>query len=223
MIIKAEVVADNGEEIFLRVRKPQEWKPKEILVELDDGNQITSAQRRKVYVLLNCISEHTGYTPLETIKEMLKLYYLAWTGRILNIFSLSDCSKETASGFITFLIDFCLSNGVACNEPLQSLCDDLSAYIYSCLMNKRCACCGNKADLHHVDTIGMGGDRREMYQIGMRVLPLCRKHHTEAHNIGITAFLSRYHIAPVPLTNKVAGKYRLSRKARGKDGLHIAY
>lgn len=222
MVIRAEVVADNGEELFLRVRKPQDWKPREIIVELDDGNQITNAQRRKVYVLLNCISQHTGYTPVEILKEMLKLYYLSWTGRILNIFSLSDCSRETATDFITFLIDFCLANGVACNEPLQSLCDDLSKYIYACLMNKKCACCGGKSDLHHVDAIGMGGNRNTMFQIGMKVLPLCRKHHTEIHMMPNEEFFRKYHICPVKLTDDVAKVYRMSKKARGKDGLHQA-
>lgn len=220
MIIKAEIVATNDDEIFLKVPKPFDSLSKDILVELDDGRQISAAQRRKVYALLNCISEHTGYTPIETIKEMLKLYYLGWTGRITKVFSLSNCSMETASDFITFLIDFCLSNQVKCNEPLQSLCDDLEKYIYSCLMNKTCCVCGKKADLHHCtgSRVGMGNDRKEMYQIGAKVLPLCRKCHTEIHTMPEENFFKKYHICCVPLTDTVAKKYRLTKKARGLDG-----
>lgn len=216
MIVKAEVVADTGSELFIKVEKPFD-KVGNVLVELDDGRQITTAQRRKVYVLLNCISEHTGFTPMETIKEMMKLYYLGWTGRIVQAFSLSDCSVETASDFITFLIDFCITNGVACNEPLQALCDDLEKYIYSCLHNKKCAVCGGKADLHHFDAIGMGNDRKTMYQIGMRVLPLCRKHHTEMHGMTNDEFMKRYHVCPVPLTEKVGKVYRLTKKNLGAN------
>lgn len=218
MIVKAEVVADNGSELFIKVEKPFD-KVGNVLVELDDGRQITTAQRRKVYVLLNCISEHTGFTPMETIKEMMKLYYLGWTGRIVQVFSLSDCSVETASDFITFLIDFCITNGVACNEPLQALCDDLEKYIYSCLHNKKCAVCGGKADLHHCtgSRIQMGGNRKKQYQIGARVMPLCRKHHTELHTMPEDIFFSRYHVCPVPLTEKVGKVYRLTKKNLGAN------
>ena len=210
MITKAEVVAQNDNEIFLRVPKLVD-NLGDVLVELDDGRGISTAQRRKAYVLLNCIADHTGYSPEET-KEVMKFYYAGWTEHLNREFSLSNCSMETASEFITFLIDYCLTNGVACNEPLQSLCCDLERYIYSCLMNKKCCVCGRKGELHHIDTIGSGGNRKTMYQVGMRVMPLCRKHHTEMHTIPDGDFYKRYHVCPVPLTEKVGKVYRMSKK-----------
>ena len=216
MVLTAERISDDGENIFLRVRKPFDVKG-EILVELDNGETITNAQRRKVFALLNCISADLGYTPVEVIKEMMKLYYLGYTGALRSAFSLSDCPKETASEFIGFLIDFCISNQIPCNEPLQSLCEDLERYMYSCLMGKRCACCGKKGELHHVTAIGAGRDRRKVYQIGMWVMPLCREHHTEMHKVENRQFYDKYHICPVKLTEKVGKVYRLTKKNLRKE------
>lgn len=36
---------------------------------------------------------------------------------------------------------------------------------------RKCAVCGRRAELHHVDRVGMGRDRREICHIGMQALP----------------------------------------------------
>jgi hypothetical protein len=76
-------------------------------------------------------------------------------------------------------------------------------------MNKKCAVCGKKTELHHVDHVGMGYNRNEICHIGMRCLPLCREHHMEAHSIGQTAFDAKYHLEPIAIDEKIAQKYRL--------------
>jgi hypothetical protein len=76
-------------------------------------------------------------------------------------------------------------------------------------MNKKCAVCGKKTELHHVDAVGMGRNRREIDHIGMRCLPLCRDHHDEAHRIGETAFQEKYHLVPIEIDQKIAKKYGL--------------
>ncbi len=210
MILHAEKVADDGENVFLRVRKPYTEIKGEILVEVDNGEHISAAQRRKIYKLLRYISTDTGYTSDETLKEMLKLEFTAYTGKVRRIFSLANCSKETASEFISFLIDFCLNQGIACDEPLQSLCEDMERYMYACLMGKKCCVCGKPADLHHYDAIGRR-NRRQVYQIGMLVMPLCREHHTEMHTKENMVFRNKYHVQPVPLTVKVGKVYNLTR------------
>ena len=45
---------------------------KDVVVEVEDGRQITLAQRRKCYVLIKCISDWWGYTSSEVMKELLK-------------------------------------------------------------------------------------------------------------------------------------------------------
>ena len=71
--------------------------------------------------------------------------------------------------------------------------DDIQDYVYACLMNKKCPVCGKKADLHHLDVIGMGRNRDEIIHEGLEVIPLCRDHHMEIHSIGKTEFFKKYH------------------------------
>jgi hypothetical protein len=77
------------------------------------------------------------------------------------------------------------------------------------MIHKRCIVCGKRADLHHVDRVGMGGDRHDMCHIGMRALPLCREHHNEAHQHGDTALMDKYHLETIVIDEKIAKKYRL--------------
>lgn len=181
-------------------------------VEFVDKRRISTQQRKKAYVLISYIAAWWGYTPLEAMKEMLKLMFVGEAETLRRTFSLSDCDMTTARLFITYLIDFCILHGVDVGEPLYQLSEDIPRYVWACLMNKRCAVCGRKAELHHVDAVGMGRNRKEICHIGMRALPLCREHHTEIHSIGQEDFLRRYIIEPVKIDEHIAKVYRL--KAR---------
>jgi hypothetical protein len=129
------------------------------------------------------------------------------------LFHLSTASMSEASNFITMLVNLIIEYDIPTKEPLYTLCEDEEKYTYACLMNKKCCVCGLKADLHHVDAIGMGFNRNTKPQLGARVLPLCRVHHSEYHTLGKTEFESRYHVVPVPMDRRIAGKYNISGKA----------
>ena len=95
--------------------------------------------------------------------------------------------------FQRYLVDFIVGNDIPCSFPLLDYVDDMGGYIYSCLINKKCCVCGKKAELHHVDRVGMGRDRTEIIHEGMEAMPLCREHHTECHTIGQITFNDKYH------------------------------
>ena len=126
-----------------------------------------------------------------------------------GLFRLSTATVSQARAYITMLIDIVIENGIPTKEPLAALCEDISKYVYSCLVNKKCAVCGKKAELHHVDAVGMGFDRTQINHIGKRCLPLCREHHNEWHKIGGAAFESKYHLIPIKIDERIAKAYRL--------------
>lgn len=215
MIIEAEIKGIKDNQIWLSIPITDNLKykvnelDKSVAVELTTADSITSLQRRKAFILLKYISEWWGYTPLEATKELSKLMF-ATTGETLDMeFSLSDCSKDTARKYITFLIDFCLTEGIPCGEPLYKLCEDIPKYVWVCAVNKRCAVCGKKAELHHFDSVGAGRNRKEICHIGMRCLPLCRHHHMEIHRTGKESFVKRYLLEPVDIDEKIARVYGL--------------
>lgn len=180
------------------------------VLELEDTYKVSRAQQKKAYALLQAICRWSGYTPLETEKELTKQMFLSSQFPTLaDTFSLADCSREIGRLYITYLIDFCLLHDIPCGEPLYKLCEDIPKYVYMALIHRRCAVCGQKAELHHVDAVGAGRNRKEICHIGMRVLPLCREHHTAIHKIGKTDFLNRYILEPVKVDEIIANVYNL--------------
>ncbi len=183
---------------------------RECRIALKDSRRITNEQRRKAYALLNEIADYMGEMS-DWVKNLFKLKFEHELQRELadSIFSLSDCDVTTAREFITYLIDFILAHDIPTKVPLSELCDDIRKYVYSCLKHKKCAVCGRKAELHHVDAVGMGNNRNEIVHDGMRVLPLCREHHSEAHGRTKPDFLSKYHLETVRLDKELCKKWKL--------------
>lgn len=171
-------------------------------IRIDDGRTITSLQRRKAYATIRDISSWTGYLPEEQ-KEWLKYLYIERTGN--PYFSLSDCSMDTARGFINVILDYALEEGIPLSERGIERTDDIGRYLYSCIKNKRCAVCGRPGEIHHVDAIGAGRDRRHVDDSGYRKICLCREHHTAAHQRGMKAFEQMYHVYGIVVQEDIAG------------------
>lgn len=171
-------------------------------IRIDDGRTITSLQRRKAYATIRDISSWTGYLPEEQ-KEWLKYLYIERTGN--PYFSLSDCSMDTAREFINVILDYALEEGIPLSERGIERTDDIGRYLYSCIKNKRCAVCGRPGEIHHVDAIGAGRDRRYVDDSGYRKICLCREHHTAAHQRGMKAFEQMYHVYGIVVQEDIAG------------------
>ena len=171
-------------------------------IRIDDGRTITSLQRRKAYATIRDISSWTGYLPEEQ-KEWLKYLYIERTGN--PYFSLSDCSMDTAREFINIILDYALEEGIPLSERGIERTDDIGRYLYSCIKNKRCAVCGRPGEIHHVDAIGAGRDRRYVDDSGYRKICLCREHHTAAHQRGMKAFEQMYHVYGIVVQEDIAG------------------
>lgn len=161
-------------------------------IQLDDGRTISADQRKKIYATMRDIAEYTGHLP-EEVKALAKYDFIAQTGS--EYFSLSDCSMTTAREFLEYLIEFCVEQDIPTLDSLLDRTPDVSRYLYACLVNKKCAICGGKAELHHAeDRVGSGRNRKEIIHLGMRVMPLCRMHHTECHTIGQQTFNEKWKV-----------------------------
>lgn len=209
----------------------------ECTVWFDDGRSLSSAQRNKIFALVRDITEWvSGFDQKklaynETLRMLQLNYLLAVTPenvryqltqhyctlQDIDLFSLSangpgGIDMTTARDFIDWLVELCIENGVPCQDTLLNRCEDIGRYLYACLANKRCCICGKKAELHHVDAVGSGRNRREICHLGCRVLPLCRIHHNEAHASGKVSFAEKYHLDPVRLDEYLCNLYRLKKE-----------
>ena len=186
---------------------------------LEDGRRITPKQRAKIYALLGSIDEYVNGIRTdagrEEQKQLLKMEFMLkrMTDTERRMFSLSDCSVTTARAFIDFLIEFIIANDIPVRFPLYEKAEDIEHYVYACLVHKKCAVCGKKADLHHAEGshVGNGFNREEVHHLGREALPLCRKHHDECHGMPEREFLEKYHLVPVKLDEKLCKVYGLRR------------
>ena len=187
---------------------------KECLVQPIDSRPLSDKQRRACYALLREISDYTGMSQEQT-KELMKIKFLAEELQETadRIFSLSNAPMSLVCAFQRFRVRFILDWDIPCGFPLLNFVDDINDYVYSCLVNKKCCVCGARADLHHVDHVGMGRNRNEIIHEGMKALPLCREHHTEVHAIGQDSFQQKYHLNDgIEVDRTIAKIYKLKTR-----------
>lgn len=197
------IVAPFQDDYILQKREITECE-----IKLDDGRTISADQRKKIYATMRDISIWSGHVPDE-IKALMKYDFIARTG--CDYFSLSNVDMTTANEFLNFLIEFCIEQDIPTEDRLLDRSPDIARYLYCCLTNKKCALCGKKAELHHVDAVGAGRNRKEIVHKGMHVLPLCRTHHTEFHNTGKDTFCSKYHVFGIKLDDDLCRIWHVKR------------
>lgn len=186
---------------------------KECYVDYIDSRPLSDRQRRMCYALINAIAEWSGSSPAE-IKEAFKIEF--WSEHINTladkVFSLANAPMSLVAEFQKFLINFILSNDVPLKFSLLDYVDDIRDYVYQCLIHKKCCVCGKRADLHHIDAVGMGNDRTNVEHLGREVMSLCRVHHGEYHQVGKSEFIEKYHLTGGVIADKTILKiYGLKR------------
>lgn len=226
-VITGEIVGYDERTGALTIRAIyQDWPTmvrreySKVLIQMIDSRPLSDKQRRACYALLRDISDYTGQGA-DSTKEYMKIKFLAddLGETSEKIFSLSNAPMSLVCAFQKFLVDFILDWDIPTRKPLLGLVDDIQHYVYACLIHKKCAICGSRADLHHVQALGMGSDRTEIIHEGLEVLPLCREHHTEVHSIGKPEFFARYHLEGGVVADKTICKiYKLKGAQNGDRG-----
>lgn len=217
--LQGKIVDANEKFLTIRVPYHPDYVSKDMdkaTVFLHDGRKHSRDQHGKVFALIGEIAMWAGYKGSETSevnadmkRDFLLKRFDDLSAAAIKSFSMSDGDVTTVSLYISHLIDFILEHNIPTKRPITEMCEDIQQAVYSAMIHNRCIICGRKADLHHVDRVGMGGDRHDMCHIGMRALPLCREHHNEAHQQGDAALMDKYHLETVVIDEKIAKKYRL--------------
>lgn len=186
---------------------------KEVEITMIDSRRLSDKQRRNCYAMIREIADWMGEIP-ESAKDFLKVDFIRTEMlEMSRMFSLSDAPMSVVAAFQSWLARFIVRNEIPTRRPMLEYVDDINDYVYACLINKKCPVCGKKADLHHIDAVGMGRDRTEIIHEGMEVLPLCREHHTEIHTIGKADFLEKYHLnGGIPADKTICRIYKLKRR-----------
>lgn len=167
-----------------------------------DGRAITDQQRKFIFALCREYEHYTGYDT-EYFRMLMQQYNANL--REIEVESLSKCSMTYANGLIDTIINHFIENEIPFRKDLI---DDnnyrfTDKQTYAMALKRICVVCGSRADLHHIDKIGMGNDRNKVSHVEKRMLPLCRVHHNETHNIGDDKFMKKYHLEPIIIDEKL--------------------
>ncbi len=173
----------------------------EIDVRLIDKRSITDQQRKFIFALCNEIAYYTG-DDKEYIRLLMQQYNSNLRG--IEVESLSTCGMTYANGLIDTIINFCIDREIPFAKELiiENGYTFDEKQTYAMALKRVCVICGQRADIHHVDHIGMGNYRNKISHIGKKALPLCRKHHTECHIKG-NEFYDMYHLTPFMIDKKM--------------------
>lgn len=154
------------------------------LVAIDKRNKSYEQIRFMYYIIKQFCFEINGTkepTEVESIKYALYEDYCKAVGR--DFYRTQTSSITDMRLFINWLLKF-LATEYSFSIALDHVHDDfIQQWTYAMVMARKCVVCGaNGADIHHIDRVGMGRNRKNMDHSKKRVISLCRKHHSEVHN-----------------------------------------
>jgi hypothetical protein len=166
---------------------------------LFDSRVITAKQRKYINALCRDIKEYTGDESIDQVREDRKREFIEL--HQVPYFSTSElqanCSVEVASKFISYIVDFCLDNDIGLAESPLNYVDDIKHYLIKCLWTRKCALCGKKGQVHHVDAVGAGRNRKKIDHTKHHLMCLCDGHHDESHRQGQLTFMRKNHIVGI--------------------------
>ena len=214
----ARLMKKNGEYVLKDIQLSQandmylELEPDnafEVSVRFMDKRRITERQRRFIFALCNEIAYYMG-EDAEWVRMLLQNYNAKL--RNIDVESLSTTDMTYANGLIDTIINFMIEKEIPFSKKLI---DDYGytfdeRQTYSMCLKRVCVVCGSRAEIHHVDSVGMGNNRNKISHVGKRALPLCREHHTECHTIGNANFIEKYHLTPITIDKKM--EYFIKKK-----------
>ncbi|MFQ3889910.1 putative HNHc nuclease [Staphylococcus shinii] len=159
---------------------------------VSDPYKITDKQRRKVFAMVRDIFNHYGQ-PMDYLRYMFQkqLEFL----KAYEPISLSNCSRRQASELIELILDFIFTHNVPMNKATSDLMGNDKYFLYKSTINRTCVICGvPNSDLAHYQAVGRGRNRNKINHYGNKVIALCRKHHNQQHDIGMSSFNKLHHL-----------------------------
>ena len=161
---------------------------------LVDPRKARPKQRALFWALMGDIAQWNGYEPDDMRYYFYNRFMVAHEGKEISLADTTMNTVTDAKELIDDVIDYIFEFRVPVKAGYELLPRNEEHYQYQCLRHRMCVICGQHADIHHIDEIGMGRDRTKLDHTKFHLMALCPAHHTEFHKIGPTAFGNKYHL-----------------------------
>lgn len=173
-----------------------------------DPRRFTSQQRALYFALLNDIYNYTGQGT-DQLHDFFKEYYKVYYRKSISLNNYSNATVSDVNNMLDLLIDFMFEYNVPFRKGYELLTRDESYFLYNCCKHRKCSVCGKHADIHHVDAVGMGNNRRKVDNSWREFLAVCRTHHQEVETIGNQLFFEKYKVKGIKLDEQLIKKLRI--------------
>lgn len=159
---------------------------------VNDPYRISGKQRRKIFAMVRDIYEYYGQ-PMDYLRYMFQKQLEFLNG--YEPISLSNCKRRQASELIQLILDFIFDNNIPMRIATSTLMTNDKYFLYKSTINRKCVICGApNSDLAHFQAVGRGRNRNKINHYGNKVLALCRKHHNQQHDMGMSSFNKLHHL-----------------------------
>lgn len=176
---------------------------------IKDPRGFTPQQRRFVFALMQDIYIYTG-EPLESLKDVFYWQFRYFTGKDISLSNESENTVDEVSTLSELILDFIFENNIPFREGYEIPPQNTQYYFYKCVTTRTCCICGKKnADIDHFDKALGRRKRSEVDHTEFNFAALCRTHHQEKHQIGITEFKNKHHVIGVKLNQDEIKKLRI--------------
>lgn len=176
---------------------------------IKDPRGFTVEQRAFVFSLMNDIYRYTGQ-PFDDLKDIFYWQFRFLTGKSISLKNISTNTVDDVSLLADLVLDFIFDGDIPFKDGYEVPPQNIQYFFYKCVTNRTCCICGKKnADIDHFDRALGRRKRKEVDHTEFTFAALCRTHHTEKHQMGITEFKNKYHVIGIKLNQDEIKKLRI--------------
>ncbi|QAR35241.1 putative HNHc nuclease [Latilactobacillus curvatus] len=161
---------------------------------IEDPRKFSERQRKLFFALLKDIHLWSGQDKSYLKEYFYDLYCEKTYGEEISLKNQSQNTVSEVNTLIEIVIEFVFKFNIPINKAARLLPRNEAYYLFLCCKYRMCMECGSKADIHHVDALGMGSNRTKAQHLKHHFMALCRTHHVEIEQIGRPAFAYKYHL-----------------------------
>lgn len=176
---------------------------------IKDPRGFTVEQRAFVFSLMNDIYRYTGQ-PFDDLKDIFYWQFRFLTGKSISLKNISTNTVDDVSLLADLVLDFIFDGDIPFKDGYEVPPQNIQYFFYKCVVNRTCCICGKKnADIDHFDKALGRRKRKEVDHTEFTFAALCRTHHTEKHQMGITEFKNKYHVIGIKLNQDEIKKLKI--------------
>lgn len=176
---------------------------------IKDPRGFTVEQRKFFFALLNDIYKETGLS-IDEMKDYIYSMFRYATGNNISLSNQSVSTVDDVSYLTNLVLDFIFEHDIPFKEGYEVPPQNIQYFFYKCVVNRTCCICGKKnSDIDHFEKALGRRKRKEVDHTEFTFAALCRIHHSEKHQMGITEFKNKYHVIGIKLNQDEIKKLRI--------------